>query len=206
MFNRHKERLVEALEAYEWLPFVTITLAALLVLVFLLQQIFDLKNLLGFARVRALTQPWTFVTSSFLHARLEHLGYNLLGLLFFGYLLEVEVGIGRKNLLIIFLLASVAGNFGHAITVPPEIGGMGASDAVLGLVGFFAIVRPTYLFGMFPPIPMLIWAVLYAAVQFVGIFNPQGAIDYGAHLGGLVAGVLFGICWRVSQSRRQKIN
>src|SRR5438874_4084932 len=51
----------------------------------------------GFVPLRALAQPWTFVTYMFLHGGPLHLAFNLLALYVFGPEVEERMGGGRSS-------------------------------------------------------------------------------------------------------------
>src|SRR5438128_2221651 len=61
----------------------------------------------GFVPLRALAQPWTFLTYMFLHAGPLHLAFNLLALFVFGP--EVEERMGGGPFLAYYLLCGLGG-------------------------------------------------------------------------------------------------
>jgi membrane associated rhomboid family serine protease len=90
------------------------------------------------------SQPWTAITSMFLHAGIAHLFLNGLALFMFGPLLESIVG-GRRFLLLYFA-AGIAGSLLYyllvALGISPPIPALGASGAIFGVLGMLAVLRP----------------------------------------------------------------
>jgi membrane associated rhomboid family serine protease len=166
--------------------------------------IFTLQNFtrgwISFAFIPALAahEPWTYFTSIFLHASIEHILVNMAVLLIIGSLLEQSVG--ARKFISIFLLAGVIGNIGYQITAANQFTpGIGASGAIYGLMGTLAIIDPlqvVYL-GFTVPLPIIVLVPVYALLDFLGIFTPD-SIAHGAHLGGLVIGLLFGLYMRIA--------
>jgi membrane associated rhomboid family serine protease len=133
-------------------------------------------------------QWWRLVSSIFLHAGLIHLALNAYVLWIFGLTIEREVG--RLSMLGVFLATGIfAGaasfTFADGFTIA-----VGASGAIFGLVGAFVA------FNYRRRHQMLAQARLRAALSMllinliIGFSVP--AIDWRAHLGGLVAGLAAG--------------
>jgi len=124
---------------------------------------------------------YRLVTSGFLHVTVLHIGFNMFLLLVLGRLLEPALGTPR--FLALYFAALLAGSFG-ALIVDPNIFSLGASGAVFGLAGaVFIIARGR---GM---------DALAGEVGFLIVFNlvysfivPR--ISVGAHIGGLIGGVV----------------
>jgi membrane associated rhomboid family serine protease len=124
---------------------------------------------------------YRLVTSGFLHASFIHIGFNMLLLFFLGRLLEPALGTPR--FLVLYFASLLAGSFG-ALVLEPNSLGIGASGAIFGLAGAtFVIARGR---GM---------DTLAGQIGFLIVFNlifslssPQ--ISIGAHVGGLVGGVI----------------
>lgn len=156
---------------------------------------------------------WIFFTSIFLHASPEHLIVNIIALYFFGKVIEKELG--RKKFLLIFFGSAVLGDLailslnmlGFSSPVIPTIG---ASAAIFGLMGTAMLVKPLEMifYPFLVPIPLVMVAILYTLYN-IGAFllilalGKETQISYVAHLGGLAAGVLFGL--REEKSRKSLI-
>lgn len=168
---------------------------------FIFQNITSLWIYLAFYPRVAFRAPWMFITSIFLHADLSHLFFNIVALLFFGTSLERLIG--RRVFPILFLSSGVIGNIGYLITDPASrIPAIGASGAIYGVIGALATLQPfalVFIYG-FLPLPLIVAAALWVLLDLVGLFAPS-EVAHGAHLGGMVVGVLFGVYYRILFSR-----
>lgn len=163
---------------------------------------FSLQNLLS-------GRYWTLITSVFLHADPEHLIMNMLALFFFGR--AVEMGLGRKKFLLIFITSAIVGNIAFLIYSffigPLGNSVIGASAAIFGLMGTAMLVKPLE-FVFYPyliPVPLILVAVLYilsniGSFLLVASSLEESNISYIAHIGGLASGMLFG--FREEKSKR----
>ena len=126
---------------------------------------------------------YRLVTSGFLHENVIHIGFNMFLLYFLGRLLEPALGTVRFTL--VYFAALLAGSFG-ALLLDPNTASRGASGAVFGLAGaIFVVARGRGLDQLASQIGFLI---VFNLVYSFAVPN----ISVGAHLGGLVAGVLCG--------------
>jgi membrane associated rhomboid family serine protease len=124
---------------------------------------------------------YRLVTSGFLHANLVHIGFNMLLLYFLGRLLEPALGTPR--FLVLYFASLLAGSFG-ALIIDPNSLGIGASGAIFGLAGAtFVIARGRGMDALAGEIGFLIVINLIFSFTFRNI-------SIGAHLGGLVGGVV----------------
>lgn len=132
---------------------------------------------------------WRLLTSIFLHAGLLHLALNAYALWIFGTVIEREIG--RLSMLGVFLATGVFAGAASYAFAPKLTVAVGASGAVFGLVGAF--IAYNYLRRHH----VLAQARLRAALTMllinavIGISIP--VIDWRAHLGGVVAGLLAGV-------------
>src|SRR5437867_5590247 len=121
----------------------------------------------GFVPLRALAQPWTFLTYMFLHGGPLHLAFNLLALYVFGP--EVEERMGGGPFLGYYLLCGLGGAVLSFVLIqfrPVELV-IGASAAVYGVLLAFAWAapdRPIYVFPLPEPIPAK-WLVTFAVAD-----------------------------------------
>ncbi|MBN2478352.1 rhomboid family intramembrane serine protease [Candidatus Micrarchaeota archaeon] len=140
-----------------------------------------------------LQKPWTIVTSMFLHGGLTHLFFNGYALFLFGLILERKIG-GNEFIKLYFASGIIAGLV-YVLTVflgAPAIPALGASGAIYGVLGAVAVLRPDMkIFFFFFPMKMKYAAVLWVIIEFLGTFNPYSGIASAAHLGGLVAGLVY---------------
>lgn len=179
----------------------TYVLIAAMVLVFLAQNLTNQWVILAFIPRLALRYPWMFVTSIFLHASIDHLLVNMLVLFFFGAHFESRLGPAR--FLAVFLAAGVVGNIGYMFTAANlNTPGLGASGAIYGVMGVLAVLEPFLIVyvGFVVPLPLIITVVGYALLDVFGLYSPD-TVAHGAHLGGLLLGVLWGAYLRLGKER-----
>ena len=181
---------------YETTPRWTYIFILLSLVGFVLQYVTNDWYYLAFYPGYVSVYPWMFVTSIFLHADLSHLFFNMMALFFFGTYLERMIG--RKSFLVLFLVSGVIGNLGYLFTASdPLTPAIGASGAIYGVVGTLAVLAPLlmiFIYGIIP-LPMFVTAILWTLLDLVGLFTPSG-IAHGAHLGGMVVGVIYGLYLR----------
>lgn len=177
-------------------PIWTYIFILLCVIMFIFQNLTAYWIYLALFPYYALEMPWSFITSIFLHADFEHLLFNMIALFFFG--LSLENTVGRKLFAIIFIISGVVGNIGYLIADPSStIPGIGASGAIYGIVGTLVVLTPfrrVFLYGLLP-IPLILLVILWALIDFAGLFSPS-TIAHSAHLAGLLVGIIFGIYLR----------
>jgi membrane associated rhomboid family serine protease len=157
-------------------------------------------------------QLWRPITYQFLHdtSGLGHIFGNMLGLYFFGSLLERQWG--QKKFLIFYLTCGAVGGILYSLLA--LIGLMdrgiliGASGAVFGIVAAVAITYPrlrVYVWGVFP-IPMGVLALMYVLLIFLGLRSGRNAGGEVAHLAGMAVGAFYVLSasWRENLKRRFK--
>ncbi|HSR94650.1 MAG TPA: rhomboid family intramembrane serine protease [Solirubrobacterales bacterium] len=124
---------------------------------------------------------YRLLTSAFLHAGLFHIAGNMILLYFLGRILEPAIGTPR--FVALYLASLFAGSFG-ALLLSPDSLSIGASGAVFGVLSAaFVIARGRGVDALASTIGIII--LLNLAFSF-GV----PGISIGAHLGGLVGGVL----------------
>ena len=170
---------------------LTLALIAFMTLVFVLQSILNLDSL-TFVPALVVKEPWTLLTSIFLHADVSHLVFNMFALFIFGIYLERVVS--SKDYLLIFLLSGIVGNLGYMLTTSDQtIPAVGASGGIYGIIGALATIRPfSIIYIQFVPLPMILAAALWGISEFLGLFSPS-YIAHGAHLFGLLFGIAYGL-------------
>lgn len=153
----------------------------------------------------ALFQPFQLLTHMFMHANMFHLFGNMLGILFFGSILEQLLGQNR------FLSLYLVCGFGAGVCTlllnyyanSQETVSLGASGAVFGVVTSFALVFPNMpLQLLFPPISLKAkyMVLLYLVFELsFGLQNRQGDnIGHFAHLAGMLfAFIMIKLVWRI---------
>jgi membrane associated rhomboid family serine protease len=126
---------------------------------------------------------YRLLTSTFLHQQVLHIGLNMFALWMFGPPLEALLG--RARFLGLYLLCGLAGSAVSYAFNPPVIAGLGASGAIFGLVGAAVVVNRQMRSN-------ITGLLVYLAILLLPGFLIPG-IDWRAHLGGLVAGLVLGL-------------
>src|SRR5881409_2566867 len=123
---------------------------------------------------------WRLITAAFLHYGPFHLLLNMLGLYWFGSLLERRIGSGR--FLLLDLVSGLAGSAG-ALVVSPNSATVGASGAIFGILGAGLVLEQQrdYVFGGS--------ALGVIVINFILTFSIS-SISKGGHIGGLVGGIV----------------
>jgi len=181
------------------LRFYTLWIALALIVIFIIQSLLPGFTEQFILNKSSFKEPWRFLTSIFLHGSFIHLMSNLFALLFFGIILEKTVGSNR--FLGIYLISGVLAN---VVTFNFYPSSLGASGAIMGVIGALAVIKPlmtVWAFGMI--LPMAVAAVVWVVIDAVGIFIPSN-IGHIAHLSGIVFGAIFGILFRISMEKRKK--
>jgi membrane associated rhomboid family serine protease len=141
-------------------------------------------------------QPWTIISSMFVHGSIWHILFNMISLYFLGSFFIRAAG--ERNFLTVFFLGGLAGNILFALLANPLSTGIGASGAVFALGGALAVMVPRVpVFILFIPIPVPLWVAII--IFFLLSFLPS--IAWQAHLGGLLLGVIAGLIFR----RRRRV-
>jgi membrane associated rhomboid family serine protease len=151
------------------------------------QKLFDLGAM--FPPAIALGhQYWRLVTAMFLHIGIIHIAFNMYALYLFGYL--IENAFGQLRFIAIYFVAGFLGSVISFAFGPIGTVGAGASGAIFGLLGAW-IAYNYRRRGSALAEANLRWALMLIGLNTV-IALSFHAIDWRAHLGGLVAGVIAG--------------
>ncbi len=165
--------------------------------VFLLQQAapVGLEQYLALHGSGSLLRPWTFVTYMFLHGSFSHIFWNMLGLFFFGPILESRLG--PKNFIRLYLISGVMGGLLWLVFSALPMGGVGgligASGAVFGVQLGFAYFwprQPIHIWGIIPIEARWLVAIMTVVSLAMGI-QGGGNVAHFAHLGGFLGGFLY---------------
>lgn len=134
--------------------------------------------------VHLLHQYYRTFTAMWLHASFTHIFFNMITLLIVGPALEVLLG--KVRFVVLYLLAGFGGSVGTYILGPHNEIGIGASGAIMGVLGAYVVVG---LRRRLPVAPVVGLLVLNLALGFTG------NTDWRAHLGGLVTGGVLGLLY-----------
>src|SRR5260221_3476938 len=203
-------------------PFVNVVLIVANVLVFLYQitlsphaqKVFMLANATVPARIPAFLAGhapasmalFPLFSSMFLHGGLMHLVGNMLFLYIFGD--NVEDAFGHVGYLFFYLLCGIGSGLIHVMfNWGSSVPALGASGAISGVMGAYAVMFPshrilTFFFIFLIPVPAILILGYWFALQFVaGISGlgmaTTGGVAWWAHIGGFLMGVV--IAWAVKK-------
>jgi membrane associated rhomboid family serine protease len=145
---------------------------------------------------------WTFLTSMFMHAGFFHLLVNMLSLVFVGPLIEKIIG--KRRYFSFYILSGIfAGLFFVLMSLifTGDLGmyAVGASGALFGLIGLLMLLTPNLrVYLMFIPIPIKMKYAAPGMLIVLWLISVAGDVSIGntAHLGGLIAGLVYGIYLR----------
>jgi membrane associated rhomboid family serine protease len=151
--------------------------------------------LLGLNTAQLSQQPWTIISSIFVHGGFAHIIFNMISLYFLGsFFLRAA---GERSFLAVYFLGGLAGNILFVLLAPFSIG-IGASGAIFAVGGALAITVPSVRVFIIPiPVPMPLWV---AIIIFFFISFLFSGIAWQAHLGGLLLGLIAGL---ILKKRRQ---
>jgi len=173
-------------------PYNTIIILAAVIAVFLSQQLISMESVVylgGLVKpIFAQGEYWRLLTASVIHDGVFHVGFNGYALFILGKL--VEIISAKANVPVVFLISAVTGGL-LSFAFLPNGTSVGASGGVIGLLGFLTVYsyrrRKLLSNAMFKN---MLFNIVFIAV--VGVFVLPNIDNYG-HLGGLLAGGLYGI-------------
>jgi membrane associated rhomboid family serine protease len=182
-------------------PFVTLTLIALNVLVFVAMGLSGaswtdptieqaLRWGADFGPLTLSGEWWRALTSTFVHFGIIHIGFNMWCLWSLGRSLEIFMG--RKAFAMTYLLSGLMASLVSIAWNPWRVSA-GASGAIFGIAGAFV----TYLYMKKVPMDRtFVRQKLKDLAIFIGynlLYGAAGNVDNSAHLGGLVSGLVLGV-------------
>jgi membrane associated rhomboid family serine protease len=146
----------------------------------------------------------TLVTSMFLHADIFHIGGNMIYLYIFGD--NIEDALGHIRFLLFYFVCGLAANLAHILTITTASGllvpTLGASGAISGVMGAYILLYPRARIETLT-LTIVITVVSVPAVYFLGFWfvlqllytwlDVGGNVAYWAHIGGFVAGIVWGM-------------
>jgi membrane associated rhomboid family serine protease len=192
-------------------PYVTLTLIAINVLVFLwglafvqtdqaLGQLYYDYAMIPLRLSTGENYP-ALISSIFLHGSFMHLAGNMLFLWIFGDNMEDEMG--HIPFLLFYLACGVLASLAQFVTDPMSpVPTVGASGAIAGVMGGYLLLFPKARVDIFVffvvffrifPIPAWIMLGLWFALQLFNGFmvdSSGGGVAYWAHAGGFIFGLI----------------
>jgi membrane associated rhomboid family serine protease len=165
---------------------------------------------------QASARSWfTPFTSMFLHGGFAHVAFNMLYLWIFGN--NVEDLLGHARYLVFYLFCGLVAAAAQVASAPHSaVPVIGASGAVAGVLGAYAVSYPTARVRTLVVL-LFLWTTVYlpAAVLLVVWFAMQlsGALEgnraegvaFWAHVGGFIAGALLAKPFQVRPPLRTRI-
>ncbi|PTR33255.1 membrane associated rhomboid family serine protease [Luteibacter sp. OK325] len=155
-------------------------------------------------------RPWQLITYGFMHGSVMHILLNMYALYMFGGLIERVMG--QRRFIIYYFTCLVAASLAQLAIMysfePDRIyPTVGASGAIFGLLGAFAMLFPREKLMMIPipiGIPAWLFVTLYGLAElFFGVTGTLAGVAHFAHLGGLFAGLLLLWAWGVRPPPRR---
>ena len=195
------------------LPPATTAIILLNIIIFIITRPQDSALFNWFLLRNGQIHTYNIITSIFHHLNIWHLGFNMLYLWVFGAYLEDRIG--WKKFTYFYLLTGSIACIGQILTVVVYnydhwryYAQLGASGAISGIMGLF-LMRCNYARVRFFPNPFIIHLVKLptfnayyfliitlfgeAAMSVLVLSNTiYSCVGFGAHLSGLIAGILLG--------------
>ncbi len=155
-----------------------------------------------------LLRPWEWyrlLSYGFVHSLggIGHLAFNMIGLFFFGR--PVEERLGSREFLRFYLVAIVLGGLvssarwviSSLVTGAPlqslSGGTIGASGGVMAVTILFAFYFPNAIIYLMMVIPIKAWvaAVLFVALNLLGLASSDAPVAYDVHLAGAALAAVY---------------
>lgn len=209
--NKHNKEDASKLESVfkSKVPYITYFLIAVNVIFYVVpmllgsdvyQYIIDAYCIHG-PSIRA-GQYYRLLTGIFLHGNIVHLLFNCYALYVLGG--QIESFFGKFKYIIIYLFSGLTGSL-LSITLSGNVGSIGASGAIFGLMGallYFGYHYRVYLGNVVKSqiVPLIL---LNLAIGFI-----SSGIDNWGHIGGLIGGIVITMALGVKEksSNFEKIN
>jgi membrane associated rhomboid family serine protease len=139
---------------------------------------------------------YRLLTAVFLHEQIWHLAGNMLLLWFLGPPLEALLG--RLRFVVLYLLCGLGGSAASYTFSLPNQPSLGASGAVFGLLGALLVIGRKLNYDLRS---LMVVLALNVAIGFLPGLN----IDWRAHLGGLLTGVVLGFVFAYAPQARRNL-
>lgn len=142
-------------------------------------------------------QAYRLLTATFIHENLAHILFNMAALVIIGP--PVEEALGRNRFLALYLVSGLGGSVLSFLFGSVHVYGLGASGAIFGIFGaWFSLARAQRA-------DTGVIAFLIAINLAYSFWDP--AIDWRAHVGGLVTGAAVGalFTWAVRRPARLRV-
>lgn len=130
---------------------------------------------------------WRILTAMFVHFGLIHIGSNMLVLFFIGIPLERRIGSGRFAA--VYLVTGIGGGVATYLFAGPTQASAGASGAIFGLLGAYAVLARRYRSAELGSVTgtIVLNLVITFSIPGISITDHLGGLVIGAVLGGVLA-------------------
>jgi membrane associated rhomboid family serine protease len=220
----------------ERLPLVTLTLIGINTLVYIVSLVCFFATqgdsddwiLHHLWLIPAVSYPWMYLTSMFVHGGIFHLAGNMIFLFLFGSC--VEDMIGRVNYTIFYLLGGLVAELVYIAMLPGHFASDmpmgGASGAIAACMGMYLLLRAgeniefKYFFWFFliymraGEFEVPAWLVIgfffltNLASAILDMMSPSphaGGVAFGAHIGGMIAGVVMMLIYKRARRSPEEV-
>ncbi len=146
---------------------------------------------------------YPFLTAAFLHGGWMHIIFNMWTLFIFGSTLESRLG--GIQFLIFYMICAFASTYAHGyFNADSYVPVIGASGAIAGVIGGYAVRFPTARITLLIPIVIIPFIFTIPALTYAGVWfgiqllqttwdamrpSMGGGIAWWAHIGGFIAGL-----------------
>ncbi len=135
-------------------------------------------------------QWYRLLTEAFLHANIEHIAFNMFTLAIVGP--PVEAALGRARFLALYLVSALGGSVASYLLNTPTQVSVGASGAIFGLFGAYLVIARRRRWDTSAILALI------GLNLFIGFVSTT--VDWRAHLGGLVTGMVVGVAMSRTRS------
>lgn len=146
----------------------------------------------GFLGYRMVWQPVTYM---FVHANMQHLFFNMLGLLFFG--ISVEKALGSREYVLMYVVCGVlCGVVSVAVYFFSGAYGVmlvGASGAIYAMLLAYAVIFPRsriFIWGILP-VPAPVMVIVYTIIELSSQLFTFSPVAHLTHLAGFAFAWLY---------------
>jgi hypothetical protein len=150
---------------------------------------------------------WTLLTNMFMHGSFSHIFVNMISLFFIGNF--VERIIGRKRYFWFYIVSGLAASLFFVFLslifrIDLDVYAVGASGAIFGIGGLLMILTPRLPVLVFFIIPMPMWLAMIFLLAVLWVLSFVAGLPIGntAHLGGLLAGIVYGLYLKSKYKRK----
>ncbi len=178
----------------------TLTLIFLNIIIYFITLFFPFLKEMFALTPDYITKPWILITHMFIHYDFFHLFFNMYALFLFGTFLEAKIG-SRRFLIVYFTSGLVAA----LITGNIYKSAIGASAAIMGVIGALIVIYPDLQLLFFFVIPMSLRTagIIWFLLDLLGAFTPS-SVGNLAHIIGMATGLALGFYFVKKRNKFRK--